>query len=210
MMKNTFLLILLVCLTHTTLKAQDLTYGVMLGANFKNIEVEGDGLNAGAAYSDFKYTAFPVDMGGYIDYGFDEAFGIKANLFYGRTVHEYSSDPGSLSIHLMAGQVTLQPMLKYDVNKEYGKGFYLLAGPRASFVISSKFEDSDLGDADGFYKGSNFGAGIGFGFTFSKTIGFEMMGDYGLSNLLDSSDWKTETAGASVNLYVNLESLLNK
>jgi hypothetical protein len=203
--KSIFLLTLLVCFTHSTLKAQDLTYGVLLGANFKDIDVKGSGLNAGTAYSAFNFSGFPLDIGGYIDYGFSESFGIKTNLFYGRTAHEYTFEPSFINLYLLVDQITLQPMLKYDVNKEYGKGFYLLAGPRISFVISTAVDDSDLGDADGFYKGSNFGAGIGFGFTFSQSIGFEMMGDYGLSNLLDLTFWKTKTMGASANLYFNLE-----
>lgn len=210
MMKNTFLLILLVCMTQSTLKAQELTYGFLLGANAKDIEVDGAGLNAGGAYSAFNYSGFPADIGGYVDYGFDESFGFKANLFYGRTIHEYTLDPGLTKLNLLVDQITLQPLLKYDVNKEYGKGFYLLAGPRISFVLSTKVVDSNIDDADDFYKGSNFGAGIGFGFTFSKTIGFEMMGDYGLSNLIDFSEWKTTTAGASAILYFNLERVFNK
>ncbi len=209
-MKNSYLFLFLICLTHTAVKAQELSYGVLLGANAKDIEIEGDGLSAGAAYSVFNYPGFPLDIGVYVDYALDASFGIKTNLYYGKTVQEYYTDINFRNIPLLVEQITLQPMLKYDVNKEYGKGFYLLAGPRASFVISSKFADSDVGDADGFLKGSNFGAGIGFGFSFSKTIGFEMMGDYGLSNLLNSSDMKTKTAGASVNLYVNLEEILNK
>lgn len=209
-MKNSILWIFLVCLTHTAVKAQEVSYGVLLGGSWKEIKIEEDGLSGYWAYSSFKYTAFPLDIGVYVDYGFDASFGIKTNLHYGRTLHEYNIEPGFNKLFLLVDQITLQPMLKYDVNKEYGKGFYLLAGPRASFVISSKADDSEPRDTEGFYKGSNFGAGIGFGFTFSRTIGFEVMGDFGLSNLLDSSEFKTTTRGVSGNFYVNLEPLFNK
>lgn len=212
-MKNGFLFIFMLFVAYMPLRAQELTYGVLLGVHFKDIEVKGDGLSAGGTYSAFNYSGFPLDIGGYIDFELDKSFGIKTNLFYSRAVHEYTSHPTDyqyLNIFLLMDQIHLQPMVKYDLNKDYNKGFYLLAGPRASFIISSKFIERSYGEADTFYKKTNFGLLLGFGSNFSRWMGFEIMGDYGISNLLDNSGWKTRTIGANLNLYLNLEAFLSR
>lgn len=210
-MKKQFLFIAIFALTLSTLSAQNISYGIMLGANFNNIEIDGEGLSAGASYSAFKQPGVPIDLGGYVDFQLNESMGIKTNVFYSKTKAEYQL--GSLGryseVDWVTASIQLQPLFKYDVNSDYGKGFYLLAGPRIAFVTDQKDARNNL-EGDDFYKSTNFGADLGFGFTISGIIGFEIIGNYGLSNLIDSDDFKTTTAGAYANLYFNLDKLIKE
>lgn len=198
-------------LTISGLSAQSISYGIMLGANFNNIEIDGEGLRGGASHSAFKEPGVPIDLGGYVDFQLNESMGIKANVFYSKTLADYTLGRlgyTSERVDWVTSSVEVQPLFKYDVNKSYGKGFYLLAGPRLAFVFDQKDVRNNL-EGDDFYKSVNFGANLGFGFTVSELIGFEITGNYGLSNLIDSSHFESTTAGAYANLYFNLDKLIN-
>jgi len=197
-MKKTILIVIInLCFIITN--AQEISYGLVLGSNIKDIEVKGD-LNAGSSYG-------LINFGGFFDYQLNQSLGVKSNLLYSKTIDEYNS-PGSFStIEFKIATVQFHPLIKFDTNKEYNKGFYLIGGPRFSFILNVKDEDGDK--VEDFYKGTNFGAMFGFGVVFLKHFGFELIGDFGLSNMLDIEDNKTTTAGAFANLTLNLESLIN-
>lgn len=194
---------------------QEFSYGLLVGANYVSIETDGDdeGLYAGDSYSPFNKSGFPLNIGGYFDYSFNESFGVKANLLYSRNVDEYTIYLGnyeSSELDLIKTSIKFQPLLKFDVNKEYGKGFYLLAGPQLSFIINEEDARNNFDLEENFYKTINLGANLGFGVQFSSLIGAEIIGYYGLSNWIDNSNIDTSTAGAYFNLYINLASLIKK
>ncbi len=212
-MKKLFSLITLLFL-FTTLTAQEFSYGILLGGNFKDIEVEGEGLYAGSGYSAVNEPGVPINLGAYIDYPFTNSLGLKANIFYSKNKDEYQlavAQYESYDLDLINSTLQFQPLVKFDVNKEYGKGFYLLAGPRISFVLDTYDARNNFDqEAEDFYKSANFGGMFGFGFGIGEYIGFEVVGDYGLSNLIDNDQFETTTAGAYANLYFDLSKLVKK
>lgn len=189
---------------------EHLSYGVLVGGNAFEAEIEGDGLSGGDGYSAFNKEGFPLNIGGFVNYGINESFGVKTNLFYKGNYRSIVFDDLGSDFDQYVSSIQLQPMLVYDVSKNYGKGFYLLAGPGFDFKLNEKYIGEDEVEFDDFYKSFHVDALFGFGFTFSPTIGMEFIGNYGLTNWLDRDDFTTSNAGGYVHFYVNLESLLAK
>ncbi|WP_121666865.1 outer membrane beta-barrel protein [Mesonia aquimarina] len=214
-MKNSTLSFLFFFLISSLAFAQKISYGLSFGANYISVETDGadENLYAGDSYSPFNEKGFPVNIGGYFDYSLNESFGIKANLFYSKNVDEYliySDNNESTELDVMKSAIKFQPLLKFDVNKEYGKGFYLLAGPQFSFILNEEDARNNFELEENFYKSTNIGANLGFGLQFSSLIGAEIIGYYGLSNWIDNENIDTSTAGAYLNVYINLASIINK
>lgn len=98
--------------------------------------------------------------------------------------------------------------LKFDVNRSYKEGFYLLLGPRISFISNATDEFNE--DVSDFYAKTRIAVQLGLGIHFLKHFGFELVGDYGVSDILNSEDLEGTTAGGYALFTVNLESILNK
>lgn len=175
----------------------------MAGGNYRYLT--GD-VGHGSFYSNPGKTNFPIDAGVFVDYGLNESMGLKMNLFYNQSFNDIGFD-GIYSARsgFTIAALNFQLLFKYDVNQEYNKGFYLLAGPRLSFVMETPHELM----IEGMYKDSNLGMGLGFGTAFSKAVGFEIIGDYGFSNYLTTDEAKMHSFGAYFNLYLNIASFVN-
>lgn len=214
-MKNLTLSFLFFFLIPSLAFAQKISYGLSLGANYISVETDGadENLYAGDSYSPFNKKGIPVNIGGYFDYSLNESFGIKTSLFYSRNLDEYSisGERGlTADVDFLISSINFQPLLKFDVNKKYNKGFYLLAGPQVGFILNEKEDAADNFKFEGdFYKSTNIGANLGFGIQFSSLIGAEIIGYYGLSNWIDNENIDTSTAGAYLNVYINLASIIN-
>ncbi len=104
---------------------------------------------------------------------------------------------------------TLQPhaLTKFDINKDYNKGFYLAGGLRNTFVLNAKSNAVDVKD---FYKSSNFGAMLGFGVAFSKVTSIELLFEKNITNTLNVENNLTQNYGFYANLLINLEPSINK
>lgn len=192
-------IVLLSFLTLSTflINAQEFSYGVVTGTSIYNNKIEGP-LSTGAG--------FGVHFGGYAEYQINDKFGVKSNLIYSLDrIDTYRSDNFSGTFDARTSSFQLHTLVKYDVNSEYNKGFYLLAGPRASFILNVKDEDGDK--LENFYKSSNFGIQFGFGVNFATHYGLEIVGDYGLSNFLDSDSNDGHNEGVYINFTINLESI---
>lgn len=199
-MKKIFLLITIISISFIS-EAQNISYGVIIGTNSYDVETMGGNL------TDPTENQFYINLGVFGDYYFNRSLGLKADLFYTFNKEGYKIKSTQIRFLNKVGYILLSPKLKYNVSVDYQKGFYVLLGPRASFLVSAKdYENNDIND---FYKGSHYGLEFGLGTTFLKHFSIELIGDYGIS---DTSENLTETRnyGGFINLNINLESLINK
>ncbi|RZK05671.1 MAG: hypothetical protein EOO46_15715, partial [Flavobacterium sp.] len=129
MKKITFLFLLFS--GFNTAIAQELSYGALLGYNAYDVEIVGP-LIAGSGQSG-------LNIGGFVDYSLNSSFGVRGNLIYssieethygviqGNTLYPYFDVSNIKTLQVQA-------LLRYDVNKEYNKGFYLTGGFRMNNV----------------------------------------------------------------------------
>ncbi|UGS22064.1 outer membrane beta-barrel protein [Flavobacterium cyclinae] len=184
--------------------AQNFSYGTILGFNAYDVEINGP-INAGAGYSN-------VNFGGFIDYSLSNSFGIRGNLIYNSVKEDnYYLINGNQVVGYLFKEseiksLQLHTLLKFDVNKEYNKGFYLIGGFRMTNILNAKFDGQEN---DNFYKKINFGGIFGFGVNFAKHFGIELLPEVNLTNTIDSENNKSKNFGAYLNLTVNLESIIN-
>ena len=186
-------------------KAQNLSYGTILGFNAYDIEIDGP-INAGAGYSS-------LNFGGFLDYQLNNSFGVRGNLMYNSVKEDnYYALNGNQVVWYLFDEseiksLQIHTLLRYDVNKEYNKGFYLIGGFRMTNILNAKFDGQEN---DNFYKKVNFGGMLGFGVNFAKHFGIELIPEVNLTNTIDSENNKSKNFGAYLNLTVNLESIINK
>jgi hypothetical protein len=201
MKKITFLFTLLMVCSFTT--AQNLSYGPLLGFNAYDVEIDGP-VSGGSGFS-------RLNFGGFIDYRLNDHLGVKGNLLYsdvtednyyvvnGNVIEGYLFDQSRIkTLHL-------HTLLKFDVNKSYNKGFYLIGGFRATNVLDAKFDGEKNDD---FYKKTHLGGMLGFGVNFAKHFGFEFIPDVNLTNTLDSDNNKARNFGMFINLTANIDSMI--
>ncbi len=200
-----FISLLTFLMVITFSNAQEISYGVSLGTN--SYDLDGNDLKTLSKRIGF-------NIGGYFDYKINNSIGVKGNLFISSNEDRFlfkgqeNPDGSRVSIDIKSSFLIFSPQLKYDLDSNYGKGFYLLGGPRLSILLNSK-NASNSDSIEDFYKGMNFGGQLGFGTTFLKHFGIEILGDIGLSNILDSDDIDIKTIGAYATLNINLESIIN-
>lgn len=203
-MKKIIILTFLVLGLNNT-NAQKLSYGALLGFNAYDVEIDGP-ISANSGFSG-------LNFGGFIEYQLKSNFAVKGNLLYSNVVEDNfitgstNTFDGRLIDKLKVNTLQIHGLLKYDVNSEYNKGFYLIGGLRMTNVLSAKADGEKIED---FYKKSNFGAMFGFGFNFAKHFGLELVPEINLTNTLDSETNKTRNFGAYLNFTINIESIINK
>lgn len=184
--------------------AQDFGYGVLIGFNAYDVEIDGPLIAASGTSG--------LNIGGFADYQLNSSFGVRGNLLYTsvRETHYGIVDGGVLyNLFGSAELKTLQfhALVRYDVDREYNKGFYLTGGLRMTNVLNAESDGEKL---DGFYRKTNFGAMLGFGVHFARHFGIELLPEVNLTNTLDSDKNKARNYGIYANLTVNLESILRK
>lgn len=186
-------------------KAQNVTYGVLVGGHIYDIITPkaDKGFKAQQGYTIFNRGGLPGDIGVFVDAKINESIGIKTNAFHSQSYDEYADEELSDydNGNYLVSSIQIQPALKIDADKKYGKGFYFLTGLRLSYILKTKSDYYDE-EIDGLYKKSNYGIQGGFGFMFSRLLGFEVRGDLGISNILDSSKRSARTNGVYGNFFV--------
>ncbi len=184
--------------------SQDLNYGLLIGANAYDIEIDGP-IRAGTAYSE-------VNLGLFGEYILDESFGLKLYGIYNTTNERSGYDFDNVgrifeSVELKTLQFHL--LTKFDINRDYKKGFYLTGGLKLTSIFSEKAK-SDEELLDGFYKKSNLGILLGFGVDFSKYFSIELLADRNLTNTLDNEDNTAKNYGIYINLLFDISTLISK
>ena len=187
-------------------QSQNLSYGATFGASYYDFEIN----NSGGSITPGLVDKPNYHVGAYIDYQFSKRFGIKLNTLYNRSYESYTYRfiSNYQDLNFIINSLQLIPHLKFDVETEYEKGFYFLAGPRFNFIISAK--DQFDNDVKNFYKSTTIGAQFGFGINIARKFAIELLGDYGFSNISDSGSAEIRSAGGHLNFIVNLESFINK
>lgn len=204
------LLITILLTSVLGLNAQNINYGIAYGAHVYDAAPKNS-LSGGGSYS-------YLNIGAFLDAQLADSYGVTIKLMYSPNSED--------SRYLFRGatfadlgrntysSLNFQGHFKYDVNNEYSKGFYLLGGPRVSFILNAENRDSDLAedgaDSTDFYSSPHLAFQAGFGVNFLKHFAFELIGDVGLNNTVDFGNSTSNTVGANFNILINLESLINK
>jgi hypothetical protein len=207
-MTRLFYTILLALFFSSVSYAQKFSYGVILGGNAYDIEVDGP-ISGGTATSSLNFGAFA-------EYQISNRFGIKANLISNKTTERHSYDisapngGGDTRIFDKIELKTLQAhaLLKFDFTDSYKTGMYLAGGFRMTSILDEDAED-DTELLDGFYNSTNYGALLGFGINILKHFNVELLGDYSISNVIDSDTSKPQNLGLYLNIYVHIGSLIS-
>ncbi|AOZ98399.1 outer membrane beta-barrel protein [Flavobacterium commune] len=184
--------------------SQDFNYGLLIGGNFYDIEIDGP-ISGGAANSD-------INLGLFGEYIMNENFGLKLYGIYNTTNEVASYDIPNIGRAFNGVRLkTLQAHLltKFDVNKEYNKGFYLTGGFRLTSILDKNARD-DQELLDDFYKKSNVGVLLGLGINFSKSLSIEVLADRNLTNTLDSENNTAKNYGFYLNLLFDISNLTSK
>ncbi len=178
--------------------SQKTTYGVVLGWNNYNIEINAvsyHNLISGTGKSSLNY-------GGYFDYQLNNSFGLKTNLFFNNTKEgTYYDTDYRLSKNIEFNSFQVLTYLKYDVDQAYNKGVYLLTGFRHK-IITKKSDD--------LLKTNSSGVLFGFGVNFLKNLSLEIIGDYGITNTIKLENKSHEIIGGYINLTYNLRTIFTK
>ncbi len=194
-----------IILAINSINAQTLNYGIQLGGNAYDIEIDGP-INSGGGTSG-------INIGGFAEYKLNKHFGARGILLYSKTIEsDYSvfvSGVGHRKLFEQPELKTLQihTLLKFDVRNDYNKGFYLISGIRMTKILEATSEGNDIKE---FYKDSNFGFMFGFGVNFAKHFGLEIIPETNITNTVDSDNNKARNFGAYGNFTVNLSTLFGK
>jgi hypothetical protein len=204
-MKKILILTCIILIINTA-NSQTLNYGVLLGRNSYDIEIDGP-IYASSGHSG-------INIGGFAEYKLNKHFGARGVLLYSKTTESdyyvFVSGVGHRKLFEEPKLKTLQihTLLKFDVRNEYNKGFYLISGFRMTKILDAINEGNDIKE---FYKDSNFGFMCGFGVNFAKHFGLEIIPETNITNTLDSDKNKARyNFGVYGNLTVNLATLFSK
>ncbi|KIC62947.1 porin family protein [Chryseobacterium taiwanense] len=133
--------------------ASPVSFGVKAGLNVSSINA--DDAKAKAGFYGGVFANIPVAT----------SFSVQPEVLYsgmGAKNKDYSS------VKLNLDYISVPVMLQYNVLPE----LYLEAGPQFSFAISKKIKgDGGSVDVDNYYKGFDFGVGIGAGYYIAQGFG---------------------------------------
>lgn len=194
MKKTTFTLLFIVFTSF--LQAQNLSYGALIGGNFYQSNNDNSTNQFGS-----DSNPFALNLGGYAEYNFTNSIGIKTAVTLNKKELSYE-DIADFKLNY----IDIAPSFKYDFGSEYRKGFYMLIGPRISFLTSAK---SDGNDASDLFNKTNIGLQLGLGQRIFKFIDIEGKFDYGITPFFENEDNTSKFFGAYISLNFDVEKLLN-
>jgi hypothetical protein len=99
----------------------------------------------------------------------------------------------------------INPVIKYSLGNNYDSGFYIIAGPRITFIMKTEIDKNEIKD---FYKSTNLGVQVGFGINFLEYFSFEIKGFHGTTKFLDI-DEKNYYVNGSASVIFKLDKLIN-
>jgi opacity protein-like surface antigen len=190
-------LCLIFTLFFTISKAQNLSYGALIGGNFYQS-------NNDSSSNQFLSDAnpFAINLGGYLEYNFNENIGVKTDLTFNKKELSYEN-----STNFKLNFIDISPNLKYDFGNEYRKGFYMLIGPRFSFLTKAEVDGTDASDI---FNKTNIGLQLGLGQRIFNYIDIQGKFDYGITPFFENDNNKSKFFGAYISLNVDLEKIINK
>lgn len=178
--------------------AQNLSYGVLLGITTYD---SNNNNNQSNFSSNPKQTI--LNLGGYVDFRFSNNIGLKTDV----TFNQKELSLLNSSVNFKLNFIEISPNLKYDFGDEYRKGFYMLIGPRVSFLTSAKTEGVD---ATSLFNTTNIGLQLGLGYRIFKSIDLEGKFDYGVTPYIENKNDNSKFFGTYISLNLDLERIINK
>ena len=203
-MKKTLLLIINVC-SFLNLKAQEISYGIIVGQNLYNSHSKG------VIFFDSGNDQFSVwNLGGYVEYELKKDMGIKTEITFNTKTFEMGFDHAMTGLEYDFGFIDIAPSFKYDFGSEYRKGFYMMIGPRFSVKTKQKLTENTE-DLDEFpeFKTVNVGIQLALGQRFLKILEIEGKFDYGVTPFFKLGDSSSKIYGFYISLHLDLEKIPN-
>lgn len=168
------------------LSAQEVKFGVKAGVNFASLS--GDDLDDLDGLTGFH-------VGGVAEVLFSDKFSLQPEIFYSAqgAKSEYTGayiDSFEVKTKLKLDYINIPVIAKYYVTRELS----IEAGPQIGFLVSAKQKikvsgggdsESDSVDLKDYYKGLDFGLGLGLGYKFENGLNFSARYNIGLSNVSD-------------------------
>lgn len=200
-MKKAFFITFLF-LVSNLIKAQNISYGPTIGYSFYEI---GNNNGRNQFVTDENKT---INFGAYLEYQFTDNLGLKTELIFNKKEAYYRS----LSFSIPQDKfnfsfVEINPNLKYDFGKEYRRGFYMLLGPKISFLTKVILDNEDVKDD---FETFIYGAQLGFGYRVFNFIDLQTKIEYDIAPFIKfENDRKSQFFGANISLNLDLERLIN-
>ncbi|WP_417859473.1 outer membrane beta-barrel protein [Xanthomarina gelatinilytica] len=199
--------LLLMCIVSlSTIKAQDISYGLIFGVNFYNDQSSSGGPND--VFFDSGNDNFIVpNFGAYFEYGFNKNMGANLEMSFNKKSFVKGYANVSLNETYVFNFIDINPNFKYDFGDTYRHGFYMLIGPKIAFLTKAEFEGNDV-KSD--FESVNLGIDLGVGQRFLKFLEIECKVDYGLTPFFKQEGSKSSKLfGVYLNLNLDIERLVN-
>ncbi|WP_299886169.1 outer membrane beta-barrel protein [uncultured Lacinutrix sp.] len=187
-------------------KAQDLSYGVILGANIYNDQFSSGGPND--VFFDSGNGDFVVpNLGAYFEYGFNKNIGVKLELSFNKKSFEKGFANASLDEIYNLSYIDINPNFKYDFGEEYRRGFYMLLGPKFALLSKAEFNGKDV-KSD--FENMSIGLELAIGQRFLKFLEAELKFDYGLTPFFKFEGSKSsKLSGAYFSINIDIDRVIN-
>ena len=91
--------------------AQDLSYGVVLGTNWYDLDTTGSAINTG------EEPKASINVGGFADYKISESFGVKGDLTFNSIKEGYSVKGFNYRFVNKLNTLQFIPKIKFDTNE---------------------------------------------------------------------------------------------
>lgn len=206
MIKKILLLTILIAFTYSS-NAQNISFGPVIGGVFYQSN-NNNGHYQFVTNTNNNSLASSINFGAYLEYSFNEKIGLKNELTLNGKELIYQNE-NFVSPIVNFKFIDLSSNLKYDFGNEYRKGFYLLFGPRLSFMTKVPSNKNNL---NGSFNKLNFGLQLGLGQRILKYVDLQGKVDYGLSPFFKSAtdnSHKSSFFGAYISCNLDLERLIN-
>ena len=200
-------LLFLICIfTFLNSKAQDISYGVIIGANFYNDQRSNSG------DTDFFFDSGNGDfivpnLGVYFEYGVNQNMGVKLEVTANKKSFEKGFSNSNLGEIYDLSFMDINPNFKYDFGKEYRQGFYMLFGPKIALLTKAEFEGNNV-KSD--FESMHLGLELGVGQRFLQFVEVACKIDYGLTPFFKAEGSKSSKLfGVYLSLILDLERIVN-
>jgi len=190
-MKNKILFLLV--LNTSVLTAQELRFGILGGIGYY------DAPSFESSTTSNEKSTFGPYIGAYVDYKFEERFGSVFLLALNKKKVAFEE-------LVTLSYIDLGLLLKMDIDKQYGKGFYLVGGPKVSLLGSAERRDLEIKDT---FNGTQFGFLLGAGTNINHFLDVEVLVDADLRNVLNTNTQNIKLVGAVVTVKLELNAMLN-
>lgn len=181
--------------------AQNLSYGIVLKSTFYHVG-NNNGTNVFTTKSDKLDNA--LTFGGYGEYSFNEKIGLKSEFTFTKKdiIYHFTEQPFTFNYFNIA------TCFKYDFGNTYREGFYILVGPKLSFLSSVKSEGEDVkSDFESFVIAPQ----VGIGHRVFNVIDLEAKFEYDLLPFfsLDNGN-KSNFFGVVLGVTIDIERIISK